>query len=85
MAEHDVTSFQSGLSLEDAFIELKTLLQSFVELSGGSIPPVLFTLERAFERFELVLAEHQKVLHAQMVRDTNAPETLSCSRSDSAT
>ena len=42
------------------------------ELSGGSIPPVLFTLERAFERFELVLAEHQKVLHAQMVRDTNA-------------
>jgi hypothetical protein len=83
MAEKDVTSFQSGLKVEDAFIELKTLLQSYVDLAGEAIPPVLFTLERAFDRFESVLIEHQKVLHAQPLCSTNPGESLSCTGPDS--
>ena len=82
MAEKDVTSFQSGLLLEDAFIELKTLLQSYSEMAGETTPSLIFTLEKAFDRFESVLTEHQKVLHAQAICIANPGESLSCTGPD---
>jgi hypothetical protein len=64
--------FQSGVSLEDAFIELKMLLRSYSDMAGDTAPPLIFTLERAFDRFELVLVEHQKVIHADVLsRESN--------------
>ena len=82
MAEKDVTSFQSGLMLEDAFIELKTLLQSYSEMAGDTTPPLIFTFEKAFDRFEAVLMEHQKVLHAQTICIADPGESLSCTGPD---
>ena len=61
--ENGTESFKSGLVLEEAFIELKALVQSYVDLAGEEIPPMIYTLGRALDRFDAVLKAHQGVLH----------------------
>ena len=61
--ENGTESYKSGLVLEDAFIELKALVQSYVDLAGDEIPPMIFTLEHALDRFDVVLMGHLGVLH----------------------
>jgi len=64
MAIENLTqSFESGIELEVAFIELKTLVQSYVDLLGGEITPLVFTLDHAIDRFDAVLKAHLSVLH----------------------
>ena len=64
MADSHVTeAFGSGCRLEEAFIELKMLVQSYVDISEETTP-FLFTLEKGVERFESALQMHQAVLHA---------------------
>ena len=49
---------KSALGVEDAFIEVRTLVQSYVDVAGETLPPLLFTLERALDRFEAILLAH---------------------------
>lgn len=64
MATVDGTeSFESGLELEDQFIEFKTLVQSYGDSAGKQTSPLIFTLERALDRLEAALTEHLRVLH----------------------
>lgn len=66
MADSDVTrAFNSGLDLEIAFIELKSLTKSYSEINNGEMPCFLFTLDRAIDRFEVALSLHQSVLHRE--------------------
>ena len=68
MANSHVTeAFDSGCRLEDAFIELKMLVHSYVDTCGEEITPVLFTLEKGVERLEVALQLHQAVLHSDVL------------------
>lgn len=63
MAEQNATrSFESGIQLEEAFIEFKNLIVSYSLLKPEG-DALIFTLERAIDRFELSLQSHQKILH----------------------
>jgi hypothetical protein len=65
MAEKDVTeAFESGIKLEESFLELRMLMQSYSDLSGDS--PLIFTIEKALARVYLSLQEHQFILHNQL-------------------
>ena len=59
-------SFESGIQLEEAMIEFRALVQSYFDLAGETCPPLLFTLDRGFERVEQAMSAHQKVLHTAM-------------------
>lgn len=59
-------SFESGIELEEAMIEFRSLVQSYIELAGDSFPPMLFTLDRGFSRVEQAMSAHQKVLHTAL-------------------
>lgn len=62
-SENFTKSFESGTELEVAFIELKTLVQSYVDLSGDEITSLVFTLDHAIDRFDVALKAHLSVLH----------------------
>lgn len=63
MADQNATrSFESGIQIEEAFIELKMLIDSYRDLKPDG-DALLFTLGRAIDRFEFSLQSHQKVLH----------------------
>ena len=59
-------SFESGVELEEALIEFRALVQSYMDVAGESCPPLLFTLDRGFERVEKAMSAHQKVLHGAL-------------------
>lgn len=56
-------AFKSGLELEEAMIEYRALLQSYLDLAGETCPPLLFTLEKGLDRLGAAFEAHQKVLH----------------------
>jgi hypothetical protein len=60
------TSFESGIELEEALIEFRALVQSYMDVAGDSCPPLLFTLDRGFGRVEKAMSAHQKVLHTAL-------------------
>ena len=59
-------SFESGLELEESMIELRALVQSYIDVAGETLPPLLFTLDRSLMRVEQAMSAHQKVLHGAM-------------------
>lgn len=59
-------AFESGIELEEAVIEFRSLVQSYLDLAGDTCPPLLFTLDKALDRVEGALTDHQKVLHANL-------------------
>lgn len=65
MAAANVTqAFNSGLQVEESFIELKCLVQSYLDLAGEDENPMLFTLDKAISRYEVSLNDHQAILHS---------------------
>lgn len=56
-------AFKSGIELEEAMIEYRALLQSYLDLAGETCPPLLFTLEKGLDRLDDAFKAHQKVLH----------------------
>lgn len=55
----------SGCTVEEAVIDFRTLLTAFQQAAGeGDWPAWLLTVDKALERVEGALTDHQQVLHA---------------------
>lgn len=55
--------FHSSVCVEEALQEIKTLIESYFEVSGEETPAILFSFDSAIQRFESVFKSHQALIH----------------------
>jgi hypothetical protein len=55
--------FNSVVEVEEALLEVQTLLKSHFDVAGDDAPAILWTFDRAFQRFDAVFRSHQAFCH----------------------
>jgi hypothetical protein len=63
------TVFRSGVEVEESLIEFDALVQSHMDLTVDSVPPMLVVFQKSFERLNLVFRKHLGDCHYLLMKE----------------